>query len=175
MKRWRKAGFQPSSTPRHRPSVAAWAGCSTTRAGRQRQAVIANPTASETHRILGLTLLRQGRIAEAEATFRETLRLAPDDSYTFAALGWAAVADGRPDEARARLTALAEKRRNGYVSPVAFVLLYAALGEADATFEWLERAYQDRRGWLAYLRVEPALAPFRGDQRLTAFIERMHL
>ena len=139
------------------------------------QAVIANPTASETHRILGLTLMRQGRLAEAEAAFRETLRLAPDDSYTFAALGWAAVLGGRPDDARERLRLLHQKRQAGYVSPVAFVLLHAALGEADAVFEWLERAWEDRRGWLVYLRVEPALEAFRLDHRMKDLMERLHL
>jgi TolB-like protein/Tfp pilus assembly protein PilF len=140
-----------------------------------RQALIANPTASETHRILGLTLLRQGRLAEAEAAFEETLRLAPDDSYAFAALGWAATRGGRPEDARERLRVLHERQRSGYVSPVAFVLLHAALGEADPVFEWLERAYEDRRGWLVYLRVEPALEEFRLDDRMKQLTERMRL
>jgi len=140
-----------------------------------RQAVIANPTASETHRILGLVLMRLGRLAEAEAAFRDTLQLAPDDSYTFAAMGWAAVLGGRPDEARERIAALHRRRETGYVSPVAFVLLHAALGDTDAVFEWLERAYEDRRGWLAYIRVEPALMPFRLDDRMKGLLERLHL
>ena len=56
-----------------------------------------------------------------------------------------------------------------------FVILHAALGNVDSAFTWLERAYEDRRGWLAYLRVEPALAPLRGDPRLDDLIARMHL
>ena len=54
-------------------------------------------------------------------------------------------------------------------------MLHAALGEPDAAFEWLDRAFDERRGWLAYLNVEPMLDPsgaIRGSRRL---LERMRL
>jgi hypothetical protein len=49
------------------------------------------------------------------------------------------------------------------------------LGEADRAFEWLDRALEDRRGWLAYLKVEPLLDPIRGDPRFGRLLERMRL
>jgi hypothetical protein len=61
------------------------------------------------------------------------------------------------------------------VSPVAFVQLHTALGEADRAFEWLDQAIEDRRGWLAYLKVEPSLDPLRGDSRFGRLMERMRL
>ena len=61
------------------------------------------------------------------------------------------------------------------MSPVAFAGLHVQLGDHDAAFEDLERAYQDRRGWLAYLRVEPAVDPLRADPRFTRLLERMRL
>ena len=140
-----------------------------------RQAVVLNPTASETQRILGLILMRQGRLDEAADAFHEALRLAPEDTYSFAALGWTAVLAGRADDARERLAALELKRTASYVSPVPFVLLHAALGDVERAFAALERAWEERRGWMAYLRVEPALAPLRGDPRLAEMIARMHL
>jgi serine/threonine-protein kinase len=90
-------------------------------------------------------------------------------------LGLVAALKGRTTEARAILDGLRAESRVHYVSPVAFVTLHAALGERDAAFEWLERAYADRRGWLAYLRVEPTLDGLRGDARFTALLERMRL
>jgi hypothetical protein len=33
----------------------------------------------------------------------------------------------------------------------------------------------DRRGWLAYLKVEPLLDPLRGDPRFGRLLERMRL
>jgi hypothetical protein len=58
---------------------------------------------------------------------------------------------------------------------VAFVMMHAALGEADAAFEWLDRAVEDRRGWLAYLKVEPLLDPLRSDARFGRLLEKMRL
>jgi len=70
---------------------------------------------------------------------------------------------------------LRSEARERYVSPVAFAVLHIALGDHDAAFEALERAYEDRRGWLAYLRVEPAVDPLRGDPRFARLLERMRL
>ena len=61
------------------------------------------------------------------------------------------------------------------MTPVAFAMLHTGLGEADAAFEWLDRALEDRRGWLAYLKVEPLLDPLRSDPRFTRLLERMRL
>jgi hypothetical protein len=73
------------------------------------------------------------------------------------------------------LAGLAATAREHYVSPVAFATVYTALGDTDAAFEWLDRAYTDRRGWLAYLKVEPLLDPLRGDPRFARLLERLRL
>jgi len=39
----------------------------------------------------------------------------------------------------------------------------------------MERALEERRGWLAYLRVNPLLDPLRGEPRFQALIEKMRL
>ena len=40
-----------------------------------------------------------------------------------------------------QITAMARER---YVSPVQFAVIHAGLGDADATFAWLEKGYQAR-------------------------------
>jgi hypothetical protein len=82
---------------------------------------------------------------------------------------------GRPAAARAILAELEARQATRYVSPVAFVMLHAALGQADEAFLWLDRAYQQRRGWLAYLNVEPMLDGLRADSRFRRLQERMRL
>ena len=37
------------------------------------------------------------------------------------------------------------------------------------------KAYQDRRGWLAYLKIEPMLDGIRDDPRFHRLLERMRL
>jgi hypothetical protein len=39
----------------------------------------------------------------------------------------------------------------------------------------LERAYDDRRGWMAYLRVNPVLDRVRDDPRFEALARRMRM
>jgi hypothetical protein len=49
------------------------------------------------------------------------------------------------------------------------------LGNYDAAFEWMERAYEERRGWLAYLKVDPLVDPLRPDPRFAGWLKRMGL
>jgi tetratricopeptide (TPR) repeat protein len=140
-----------------------------------RRALAMNPTADETHRLLGLAYLQLGKHDEAAAAFREAVAASDSPALATADLGVVAAARGRPAEARAVLDGLRVEAREHYVSPVAFAVLYLALGEFDSAFEALERAHRDRRGWLAYLKVEPAVDPVRGDPRFVGLLERMRL
>jgi len=49
------------------------------------------------------------------------------------------------------------------------------LGDTEQAFAWLERAHQERRGWLAYLKVEPMFDPVRADPRFAEWVRRMRL
>ncbi len=140
-----------------------------------RRALAMDPTAEETHRLLGLAYLQAGRWDEAAGAFRESIALTASPALAEAGLGAVAVARGRPLEARAILEELEARRGERYVSPVALVTLSAALGDVDRAFAGLDRAYQERRGWLAYLNVEPMLDGLRSDPRFRRQLERMRL
>jgi tetratricopeptide (TPR) repeat protein len=140
-----------------------------------RRALALNPTSEETYRLLGLVYLQHELYDEAAASFREALTNSEHDALALAGLGHVAARRGREDEARAVLQELHQRAQTRYVSPVAQAGLYVTLGERDSAFEWLERAYQDRRGWLAYLKIEPMLDGLRGDPRFNRLLERMRL
>jgi len=140
-----------------------------------RRALAMNPTSEETHRLLGLVYAQQGLYDEATASFREAVSNSEGDMLSFAGLGHVAALRGRTDEARAVLKELEERQRTRYVSPVALAMIQVALGEVDAWFDLLEKAHQDRRGWLAYLKIEPILDPLRSDPRFQLLLERMRL
>ena len=140
-----------------------------------RKAVEMNPTAEENHRLLGLAYLSMGLLDPAEAAFREAI--ANSDSPALSTAGLGRVAARRGDVARAHevLQQLHGWTRDRYVNPAAFAMVHIELKELDPAFEWLERAYQDRRGWLAYLKVEPDFDPLRADPRFAGFLGRMRL
>ncbi|MGH7632010.1 MAG: tetratricopeptide repeat protein, partial [Gemmatimonadales bacterium] len=146
-----------------------------TAAEQLRRALAMDPTAEENHRILGLVLTQQGRHDEAAAAIREAIAGAGESAYARSALARALALAGRTDEARRLLAELELEGRSRYVSPVAYATAHIALGDTDEAFQWIERAFAERRGWLAYLRVEPIFDPIRGDPRFQALLDRMGL
>ena len=139
------------------------------------RAVAMNPTAAETYRVLGLLLAQQDQWAEAERVLREGMTLPGAATYTAAALGYVLARAGKRAEAEALLAELEAQRRSDYVSPVAFATLYLGLDDHERALDWTERALEERRGWLAYLRVNPLLDPLRGQARFEAMIQKLGL
>jgi adenylate cyclase len=52
---------------------------------------------------------------------------------------------------------------------------YAALGERDKAFVWLEKLYQSHDLAIALPKVEPAFDPLRSDPRFADLLRRMGL
>jgi tetratricopeptide (TPR) repeat protein len=133
-----------------------------------------NPQGEESYRMLGMVRASQECWDEAEQTLREAMEIG-QGPLTLATLGWVLGRAGRRDEAEAIRAALAEQARTSYVSPVGFAMLAIGLGDHDSAFAWAERARMERRGWLAYIGVNPVLDPLRDDPRFAALLGRMRL
>jgi hypothetical protein len=54
-------------------------------------------------------------------------------------------------------------------------VIHIGLGEADAAFAWLEKAFEERYGYLAYMNVSPVFDPLRHDERLRDLAARVGL
>jgi serine/threonine-protein kinase len=137
------------------------------------RAIEMNPTAEESYRILGLTLAQQGELSEAERVLREAVELPGAGTYDRATLGYVLARAGKRAQATVLLRQLEGEAMRGYVSPVAFAVLHAGLGDWDRVLDWAERAYEERRGWMVYLNVNPMLDPLRGEPRFQALVRRM--
>jgi hypothetical protein len=75
---------------------------------------------------------------------------------------------------RAAPRASAAKRR--YVSPYDVATIYAGLDEKEQALDWLERAYEDRSGWLAWwLKSDPKFDILRSDSRFKNLLMRIGL
>ena len=137
------------------------------------RALTMNPDAEESYRVLGLALAIDREPEEAILVLREAMTMPETGTYTHATLGYALARAGRIDEARAILAALEAQAARDYVSPVAFVTVLIGLGDVEGALDWAERAYAERRGWLAYLNVNPLLDPLRSHPRFARLVERM--
>jgi serine/threonine-protein kinase len=131
------------------------------------------PTAEETYRILGLVHLFEGSDREAERVLREALALPGSSSYTLATLGYVLGWIGKVAEARQILAELENRGRTQYVSPVSFLTVHLGLGELDRALDWMERACEERRGWVAYVDVNPIVDAVRNLPRFIAFRRRL--
>ena len=139
------------------------------------RAIAMNPTAEESYRVLGLTLAQSGELDEAERVMREAVELPGGSTYARAMLGYVLARAGKHAAARGLLDELGAEAARDYVSPVAFAVLYIGLGELDRALSWAERAHEERRGWLAYFKVNSLVDPLRGEPRFEALVRKMKL
>jgi serine/threonine-protein kinase len=140
------------------------------------RAIAMNPVAEENYRIQGLILTLEKKYGEAERVLREALELAaPDTTYTKTTLAYALAEGGDKSYALTLHEELKEKVEHDYVSPVELAIVNIALGEKEAAVTWLERAYEERRGWVAYLSVHPIADPLREEPRFQALAQKLGL
>lgn len=90
-------------------------------------------------------------------------------------MGWVLGRAGKRAEADKLLAELEASAREGYVSPVPFSMLHIGLGNVERALDWAERAYDERRGWLAYFKVNPLLDPLRHEPRFKTLLAKMRL
>jgi len=138
-----------------------------------RRALAMNPTALESILVLAMVFNQAGRPVEAEATLRDGLNVAPDDTAILAVLGRALVLQGRRGEAEAIRERFVELSATRYVSPTDRAKLALALGLWDEAFAFAERSRVERRGWIVYMKVEPLWDPLRSDPRYLALLSAM--
>jgi tetratricopeptide (TPR) repeat protein len=119
---------------------------------------------------LALVAEQQGRLDEAIAIL-EPLSLA--SNLRKASLGHVYAVAGKVAQARSVLAALHAAEAKNYVPAYWFALVHAGLGEKDQALRYLERAYEERSTVLAYLLIDPRLAPLREEPRFLALAGRL--
>lgn len=70
---------------------------------------------------------------------------------------------------------LEERYNNNSGNPAWFIaLFYAAAQDEDAVFEWLEKSYDRHEVEMTWLKMEPALDPYKNDSRYLDLLGRMN-
>ena len=82
---------------------------------------------------------------------------------------------GRREEAEAILSRLEEESRRHYVRAEILAMGHAAIGDLDAAFGCLERAWRQRSAGLIYLNLDPGYRPLRGESRFGDLVRRIGL
>jgi tetratricopeptide (TPR) repeat protein len=167
------------------------------------EVVTLDPLGANSYYRLGYLLYAAGRYDKAQATLQEALNLNPQATYVHLTLGKIRIAEGSPQQAlaeiekepsewgqftgqalayhalgreqdsNAALARLIAKYRTYAAYQIAQV--YAYRGESDKSFEWLERAYQQRDPGLPELKSNPLFKNLRHDPRYSELLKRMRL
>jgi tetratricopeptide (TPR) repeat protein len=126
-----------------------------------RQTLEVNPAFAVAHWGLAQCYRARGRTEEELDELTKAVTLSDNSAYMRAHLGYGYAVSG--DRARAE-TIAKELEAEGparYVAPYHLALIAAGLGETQAAARWLERAFQDRSGWLMFLPAQPEFAKIR--------------
>jgi TolB-like protein/DNA-binding winged helix-turn-helix (wHTH) protein/Tfp pilus assembly protein PilF len=113
----------------------------------------------------------QGKWSQAISAL-ENVKAAYPHAY-FAGIAYINAMSANTSQAQRSLAELIEFSRNNYVSPLDFATYYAAIGNRDKAFEYLDEAYRKHDTWLVTLEVNPGLDKLRSEPRFRELEHRV--
>jgi serine/threonine-protein kinase len=140
-----------------------------------RRALELKPDFVVAHYGLGRMFLHAGRTDEAIASLRTALSLSPDRPEILADLAHAYARAGRRAEAAKTLERWRKASSGSFRRDEQEAHVRAALGERDAAFALLEKAYARHSPGLVFLKVDPRFDALRGDARFDKLLRRLNL
>jgi TolB-like protein/DNA-binding winged helix-turn-helix (wHTH) protein/Flp pilus assembly protein TadD len=168
-----------------------------------KQAVALDPLRTNSYSGIGYLLYVAGRYDEAQAELQKALDLNPQVPLVHLNMGKILLAEGRPQQALTeiekepsdwgKLTGLAlayhalyrEQDSNAALAELiakhhAFsayqvAQVYAYRRESEKSFEWLERAYEQRDAGVTETNIDPLLTNLRRDPRYAELLKKLRL
>lgn len=125
---------------------------------------------------LGGSYMNTGRLKEAVDVLERAVIASKDNPAMLGALGEAYALAGRRAEARRLLARLERMPTERYVSPVAGAYVCLGLDDRDCYFQYLEKAFEERSNYVAYLSVVPSpklYSAVRSDARFLDLVRRL--
>ena len=88
-------------------------------------------------------------------------------------LAYGLAAGGEHAEAAGLLDRLEKLSQKEFVWPMGMGMAYAHLGQEPRAMDWLEKAYDERVGYMLMITREPALDIFRSSSRFQTLAQRI--
>ncbi len=131
------------------------------------------PSYFQAHLDIGAAQLALGHIEESLKAFRQGQSLSTAVRSYDAMIVRPLVALGEQEEARAIMERLETQARTEYLRGEVLAMGYAALGDFDKAFTFLQRALDARSAGLIYLHLDPAYQPLRSDPRFARMVKKI--
>jgi serine/threonine-protein kinase len=119
--------------------------------------------------------IQKGMYTEAADELERALVLAPEDTEIIGLLGYYYAVTGKHEASHSMFHRLEDLAQQRYIPAYFFARIYVGLDNKDCAFDFLEKAYEERYGLLAYMRVDPELDPLRADPRFADLMQRVKL
>jgi len=141
-----------------------------------REGVASNPNEWTGHANLGVGYEGTGKLLEAISEYQKAVEMSDGDQDATASLAHAYAMIGRRGEAERILLGLERKSKSIYVSPYTIATIYAGLGDKDKSFEFMERAFQERSLEISWhLKADLRIDNLRSDPRFQILLRRLRL
>jgi len=134
-----------------------------------------NPDSMQGYVELGRARLAQGNLVEGLAEVEQGINRIGRSPLLLSLAGQFHGRLGHTAEALALLGEVRQQRRRRYVPIVYDGSILAAVGDLDQAFQSYEAAYEQRSGWLLFLRADPGWEPIRSDPRFVSLFRRLQL
>lgn len=128
-----------------------------------------DPTFARARMVLAV-YLQKGMLAEARKVNAQQPLSSP---WYWSLLACIESRAGRPAEAERALEGLRALNTSQRVDPGTFVLAYAAMGQRNEAFGWMEKALEQHSNVMISLRVEPMFDALRDDPRFAVLLRRV--
>jgi TolB-like protein/Tfp pilus assembly protein PilF len=127
------------------------------------------------YRTLAYCDLRLGQTDAALADAKKSVEVANGLPVALKVLGYVQAQIGNRAEALAIAKQIEASFAKGEIDGRDAAVVYAALGENDKAFEWLEKDFQSHNVQLIELRMEIPFIPLRTDSRFKDLLKRMNM
>ncbi len=124
---------------------------------------------------LGETYEQVGMFEEAIAEFEKAVNLSQRHPIYLAGLGHAYAVSGQRAEALKTIEELQQLSSQMYVPARGIAEIYIGLGDKERAFAWLDKALDQRNGWLIHLKGNPRYDSLRTDPRYADLVRRIGL
>ena len=122
---------------------------------------------------LGSAYREKKMYAQALEQFAKGRQLSGDQPVLISLYGHALAVSGDAAGARKVLADLQHLAQSRYVSSLYVAAIQLGLGEKSKALDGLERAYNERNDYLAYLGVDPIADPLRSEPRFTQLLRKI--
>jgi len=140
-----------------------------------RRAVELDPNMGLAYFHVGIVYSRKKLMDKAILAFQKSMELAAYSGWAECNLGIVYLSAGQREKAEGILEELLQKKNTTYVSSFCIAMLWAALGNFDKAFEYMDKAIEERDSIMPLVHLYADIGDLRSDPRFGILLKKMNL